>query len=275
MRIRCTAIGGESAEGVTGVVERYDPTMDSWAELAQKPVAVTDINAAVFGGRIYVPGGRQANNEVTAALEYYDPRQNSWGKGLDLPTPLSAYALAAFEGRLYLFGGWDGKNYLNSVYMYDPSQDKWSALTPMSERRGFAGAAVAGDKIYIMGGYDGKQALANNDVYTPHVEGHGSPWSPAKPLPSGYYDLGVASVADNIYVIGRQGSSKIFSAFVPPINDWQTFDPPTQEINEGSKLTQLGQYLFIVGGKTNGIPRGMTLIYQAIYSVQFPLIIQK
>ncbi|PIW19901.1 MAG: hypothetical protein COW33_04065, partial [Anaerolineae bacterium CG17_big_fil_post_rev_8_21_14_2_50_57_27] len=48
------AIGGETAQGVTGVMEQYDVATDTWITLTPKPVPVADINAAVIGGKIYI-----------------------------------------------------------------------------------------------------------------------------------------------------------------------------------------------------------------------------
>ncbi len=54
------AIGGETGEGVSNLVQRYDPAGKAWTDLAEKPTPVSDIQAAVLGGRIYIPGGRTA-----------------------------------------------------------------------------------------------------------------------------------------------------------------------------------------------------------------------
>jgi DNA-binding CsgD family transcriptional regulator/N-acetylneuraminic acid mutarotase len=269
------AIGGETAQGASGSVERYDPSTDSWVELSAKPIPVTDVNAAVVGGKIYVPGGRTSSGEVIDTVEIYDPRQDKWGKGGNLPVKMSAYAMTAFEGHLYLFGGWDGKKYLNSVLIYDTGQDDWAMLTPMSEARGFASAAVLGDKIYIIGGNNGKQDLAINEVYTPHLEGFTTPWSQAAALPTGRYASGIASLADRMYVFGGQADSQAVLAYTPQTNQWQALDSLPQEIGEGARLVQLGEFLLVLGGQVNNNPSGMNLAYQAIYTVQIPMIIQK
>jgi DNA-binding CsgD family transcriptional regulator/N-acetylneuraminic acid mutarotase len=269
------AIAGDTDQGVVGVVERYDPLTDSWAEMSQKPTAVMDVNAAVVGGKIYVPGGRTSSGALINTLEIYDPREDTWEKGANLPIKISAYAMTAFEGRIYLFGGWDGNKYLNSVLIYDPTQDKWSLLTPMPEARSFASATVLGDKIYVIGGYNGKQALATNDIYTPSIEGLNSPWEHAAKLPVGCSDVGIASIANNLFVIGKQGTSEVFSIFTPQDNQWQNLDSPLIEIGDGMKLVQVGEYLYLLGGKINNKPIGLALSYQAIYTVQFPVILNK
>jgi DNA-binding CsgD family transcriptional regulator len=72
------AIGGETTQGVTGMMEQYDAASDTWKALTPKPLPVTDINAAVIGGQIYIPGGRLASGGMTDVLESYDPRRALW-----------------------------------------------------------------------------------------------------------------------------------------------------------------------------------------------------
>ena len=269
------AIGGESVAGVTGSVERYDPSANSWVELSSMPVPVADVNTAVIGGKIYVPGGRTTSGAVTDTLEIYDPAKDSWEMGKTLPIAMSAYAMAAFEGRLFLFGGWDGTKYLESVLIYDPTLDRWAPLTSMRVARAFAGAAVVGDKIYVVGGYNGKQALKVNEVYTPHLEGHKNPWEQAEELPIGRYNAGVASVTDNIYLIGGQSDSTTFLALLPQAKQWQIIDSPPFEMGNGLRLVQLGELLLAIGGKINNSPSGNNVAYRAIYTVQIQSIIKK
>ncbi|MBE3067810.1 MAG: winged helix-turn-helix transcriptional regulator [Chloroflexi bacterium] len=266
------AIGGETKEGVTSVVERYDLVTNTWTGLASKPTAVADVSAAVVGGRIYVPGGRLASGEVTNILEIYDPRLDRWEQGTALPIALSAYALVAFEGKLYLFGGWDGEHFLASVYEYDPDQDAWGARSPMPTVRGFAGAAVAGENIYVLGGTDGKEALVVNEEYLTNRD----TWSPRAPLPVGRYALGVASIADIIYVVGGEGEKG--SPPLPPLqyvhqqDQWQEFEGPFPQRWSHLGLISLQTQLYGVGGRWNGIPAAQNLSYQAIYTIMIPIV---
>jgi DNA-binding CsgD family transcriptional regulator/N-acetylneuraminic acid mutarotase len=260
------AIGGDTLEGVTGLVERYDPATNSWVELSQKPDPVTDVNAAVIGGKIYVPGGRLASGEVTNILEVYDPRQDRWERGAPLPTALSAYAEVAFEGKLYLFGGWDGKRFMASVYEYDPDQDTWGARSPMPTARGHAGAATAGGKIYVLGGYDGKDALAATEEYLPGRD----TWSRRAPMAAGRYAMGVASIADIIYVVGGVGEP---DSILPPLqyfyqqDQWQTFEWPFSKHWTYLGLVSLQTQLYALGGQSDGLPAAQNFSYQAIYTI--------
>ena len=268
-------IGGETTEGVTGRVERYDPASDSWAIRMPKPVAVVDVSAVVIGGHICIPGGRLASGGVTDVLESYDPRRDQWEQHAPLPVALSGYALVAFEGRLYLFGGWSGKKYLASVYEYDPSRDQWTERTPMPTARSFAGAAVAGGKIYVVGGTTGDEILSVNEEYAPEKDtGQANPWTPRAPLPEGRFGIGVASIADIIHVIGGQGEASSLNAlkYFPQLDQWQTFDIPITHawLQPGTAVVETNLHVF--GGLQDATPTTQHLAYKAIYTIELPVV---
>jgi DNA-binding CsgD family transcriptional regulator len=271
------AIGGETANGLTGAVERYDPDTNAWETLLAKPLPVTDIQAVVIGGKIYVPGGRTGSGGVTNSLEIFDPDVNRWEQGADLPIALSAYALTAFEGRLYLFGGWDGSQMTNQAYVFDPRMNSWTALTPMPTRRGYAGAALAGGKIYVVGGMDGQAGLSVVEVYSPDREGRENPWHSAASMPASRYGMGISSVADIIYVVCGQGPDNLPQsslAYIPKTDNWQTFETPPNNLGSGLGLALSGEYLYAVGGKSGTTPLDEVLAYQVVYTVGIPVIIK-
>jgi DNA-binding CsgD family transcriptional regulator len=269
------AIGGESEVSITGKVERYDPVSDSWVGLQEKPVAVADIEAAVVGGRIYIPGGLLSTGEVTNILAIYDPRVDRWDRGADLPIGLSAYALVAFEGRLYVFGGWNSIEYVASVYSYDPIEDQWEICASMPTARGYAGAVVASGAIYVLGGYDGTKALQTNEVYFPERDNdHEAPWLTAASLPEGRYAMGVASVAGIVHIIGgigEQGALRPLE-FFPQRDEWQQFESPLSQTWSGLRLVSIETYLYALGGRLDGTITEEHQAYQAIYTVLFPVV---
>jgi DNA-binding CsgD family transcriptional regulator len=269
-------IAGQGSSGVTGIVERYNPTDNSWQTLMPKEVPVSDAQAALLGGKIFVPGGRLESGVPTDVLEIFDPRQNRWSRGPSLPEKISGYALAPYEGKLYLFGGWNGKDYLNSVYAFDPEGGSWSVKTSMKIPRAFAGAAVANGKIYVMGGYDGKQAYDLNEVYQPGLDnGSGAPWSQVQPLPERRYGMGITSIAEVIYLIGGQapGEKEVKSLlYVPQIEEWQPVDFLNKNNLIGLGLASLGVKIYALGGQQEQTPTGQNLSYQAMFLTVFPVL---
>lgn len=275
---RIYAIGGESTQGIVANVERYDPASNAWTTLAPKPTAVTDVSAAVIGGLIYVPGGRQdaAYGQISDRLEVYNPRQDRWETRARLPEPLCAYALATFEGKLYVFGGWNGERYLDAVYVYSPDEDAWRAQTPMPTARGYAGAAVVGNKIFVMGGFDGQSALDVNEVYSPERDnGVENPWETRAALPEGRYGMGTAGVSNLVYVIGGEGDKGNTLAalqYLPEENRWTTFDSPFPKSWVYLSLLPMGTHIYGIGGKIGDAPTGQNIAYQAIFTILVPIV---
>jgi len=268
------AIGGESADGVGGAVERYDPQTDGWTSLADKPTAVADVAAALVGGEIYVPGGRTPSGSPTAVVEAYDPGTETWEARAPLPVALSAYALAALEGKLYLFGGWDGAAYLDSVYEYDPAQDVWTARTPMPTARGFASAAVADGKIYVIGGYDGHDDLAANEEYVPSQDdGQGDPWTVKSPMPVGRAGCATAVAVNIIHVIGGGWEREVSDGVKYNVrsDEWETFEVPVSGQWRSLGLALVDTEIYAVGG-WNGDYMDTNQGYTATFTTLLPLL---
>jgi DNA-binding CsgD family transcriptional regulator/N-acetylneuraminic acid mutarotase len=274
------AIAGESDQGVSDTVEKYEPDTDQWTTLASKPLPVTDANAAVLAGKIFVPGGRTASGEVTDRVEIYDPLEDSWTEGVPLPAPMSAYALAVFEGKLYVFGGWDGEKYLRSVYEYDPDREVWTERASMPTARGFAGAEVAGRTIYVIGGDSQEGALPVNEAYLPDLDnGSDNPWQIKAELPEPRYAFGIASIADTISVLGGKGEGlEEYQGLVylPASDEWQQIEAPQAPVGYGLELAASGPYLYLLGGILEGSQdeeiSGAFYVYRVYYTVSFPVI---
>lgn len=268
-------VGGRSQDVVLNSLENYDPESDTWTQRSSKPTPVTDIQADVIGGLIFVPGGRLADGTPTDILEVYDPQEDVWEQRASLPTSLSGYALEAYEGSLYLFGGWDGNEYMNSTLSYDPNDDEWTELTPMPTKRAFAGAVEAGGKIYVVGGFDGERPLNVSEGYLPeNDDGVNSPWSIEQPLPSGRYAMGVTKVANFIYLFGGRGPDQEFAIFQfnPQQELWEQLGSPFEKTWVSMGVITLGSQLFALGGDSGGGATQQGWTYQAIYTIGIPVL---
>jgi N-acetylneuraminic acid mutarotase len=257
-------------------VEEYDPNIDAWKPMNPKPTAVSDVNAVVIGGKIYVPGGKAASGKPIDRLEIYDPGEDVWIEGPSMPEPLSAYAAASFEGKLYLFGGWDGQQFVNTVYEYDPTQEFWQVRTPMPTRRGFSGAAVSGGKVHVIGGFDGVRALSTNEVYFPERDnGQDNPWSMARSMPAGRYAMGIAPVADIIHIVGGMGQVKESQqtlVYFPYQDEWLASADTVSVQWSNLGMATIETRLYGIGGVVAGEISGQNLSYQAIYTISLPLV---
>jgi hypothetical protein len=104
----------------------YDPAADSWRQIADAPLELTDGTAVwtgkemiVFGAALH--GGNQAESE-TAIGAAYDPATDRWRLLPD--SQLSPQAsTAAWNGQRMI--AWD---YVNRSQTYDPDRDEWSPV---------------------------------------------------------------------------------------------------------------------------------------------------
>jgi DNA-binding CsgD family transcriptional regulator len=269
-------VGGETQQGIDGALLLFTPASNSWKTLSSKPTPVTDVQAALVGEKIYVPGGRTNGGQASDVLEVYDPRRNSWQKKAPLPVALSGFALASFEGQLYLFGGKTNQGYSASVFIYDPKEDNWQKGSPLSSPRAYAGAAVMNGKIYIIGGFDGKNALRTNEVYFPDRDANGeTPWENSSPLPQGRYAMGVTHLAGFIYLAVGMGQPEN-SAPTPILqyftvaDQWSEINPSSILIGAQPALLSSGNYIYAFGGQTaDGLSKS-SQSYQALYTISMP-----
>jgi DNA-binding CsgD family transcriptional regulator/N-acetylneuraminic acid mutarotase len=222
------AIGGDTSDGVTGVVEVYDASANSWRSVTAKPTGVHNASAAVIQGKVFVPGGYSAEGRVIPDLEIYDPQEDTWARGTSMPVGLCAYAIAVLDDKLYVFGGWDGQRYVTSTYEYDPLTDTWSEKTSMPSARGFSAAGVVEDQVYVVGGFDGQREFDVVERYDPSMEGRGDPWQELSPMNVSRGGLGVAAIAGSLYVIGGgwNGYLAFNERYDPQSDQWSTVETP-------------------------------------------------
>ena len=269
-------IGGEVKEGVTNVVEKYDPNLNVWISLSEKPTPVSDIGAALIGGKIYVPGGRLASGKVVNYLEVYNPQMDTWSRGKNLPIAMSGYSIVAFEGKLFIFGGWDGREYLHTVFEYDPTNNSWNNLAPMPTKRAFAGAVQSGNRIYIIGGYDGEEFLSSNESFTPNIGGEiESPWNIHSPLPKGRYGMGVVNVIDRVIVIGgieKDNITPVSMEFTPLKDEWNIYDQIGYESLTDFGIVSEGGKIFLIGGRVDRITTNKVFSFQSIFIINIPIV---
>ncbi len=266
------AIGGVANGQVTGAVEQYLPTEDRWVTHPPKPIPAANIAAVLLGGRIYVPGGHDAQGRVLTAVETYNPSTQEWTQATPLPAPRSAYALAEVGGRIYLFGGWDGRRYVDTVFEFSPDTEAWNVRTPMPEALGFQAAAVLGGKIFLIGGYDGNREAASCYEYAPDLETSGvSPWKQCAPLSAPRGGAAAATVGNSIYVVG--GGWKGFVAYnerYEPQNDmWVRFPTPIAGQWRNLGLAAFETRFYAIGG-WSGEALATNSEYQAIFRVVMP-----
>lgn len=241
------AIGGETNGGVVGSIERYDPATDQWTILTtSKPTRVSNINAAIIGDSVYVPGGRTAEGDATAIMEVFDLKTEAWSEVTPLPRPLYTYALAVYKNKIYLFGGRNERGYSSATLIYDPEKDEWQQGREMPTQRAYAGAATLGSRIFVVGGYDGQREQSTCEAYKPEQD----TWEQCEPLTLGRGGLGLASVANQLYAVGGGWSDYLgFSEkYQPNDNQWSPFETPVSRRWHNLAVASTRSKFFIAGG---------------------------
>jgi N-acetylneuraminic acid mutarotase len=141
-------------------LEIFDFQTRTWSLGAPPPVGVNHTGAAVVGGKIYLAGGRLADEASSDVFAEYDPASDRWQRLPGLPEgKISSLGVVAAEGRVVIFGGDDEKNWEDgdgfvspTAWAYDPGTERWSRLPDLQvERHAFA-AATAGGRIYAITG---------------------------------------------------------------------------------------------------------------------------
>jgi N-acetylneuraminic acid mutarotase len=129
------AIGGTYRmfpDSVTGSVEEYDPSADTWTSKSPLP-APRSCRAAAVNGKIYAVGGRLQDTSFTNLVEEYDPVFDRWISKAAMPAPRVGFALAVLNDKIYVVGGLDAgldNSKPLSIAVYDPALDQWSELIP-------------------------------------------------------------------------------------------------------------------------------------------------
>jgi N-acetylneuraminic acid mutarotase len=268
------AIAGETADGVTNVVERYDPATDSWETLPPKPTAVTDVQAVVIGEKIYVPGGKTARGDTLSVFEVYDLIEGRWETRTSLPKSLSSYGLVSYQGELYIFGGWDGEEDSDNVLSFNPSSGEWKRLQPMLDPASSVGATVTSAGILLAGGNNGKQFLSSNILYHANNNEGAESHVELEDIPEGVAGGGIGTIADIVHVmVGvENGEGCRFFKYFTYRDEWECHAISDSFTQSHFGMVELENLIYIIGGEEDNNISSRNLSYIAIYSILIPVL---
>jgi DNA-binding CsgD family transcriptional regulator len=264
------AVGGDGGSTTSDQVLRYDLSTAVWVPMSRKPTAVTDVRAAVLGGRVYVPGGRTSSGAVSNLLEVYDPQRDVWQVLTPMPGPRSGYALAAVEGKLYVIGGWDGSGFRADVWQYNPDDDAWRPRSAMPTSRAYAAVAVVDQQILVMGGEGSSGRLSANERYSPVADRGGvTPWSTQAPAPFLVSRTDAAVAGGLVMVLAADGATSRLLVYNPQTESWDSSEIPIPPLAD-LRVQSIGGRLYIAGGRNASGASGRVYQYQAVSSVFLP-----
>ena len=145
--------------------EIYDPTTDSWLNIAPMRVA-RHLHSSILldNGQVLVVGGYSGNNKLDSC-ELYDPITQSWSDAASLQYASGlTKAVKLDDGKVMLLGGAGG----GICQIYDSQEDTWARSSSMRYQRGKAIATKLLDGRVFVTGW--AQYTTNNkasEIYSP------------------------------------------------------------------------------------------------------------
>jgi N-acetylneuraminic acid mutarotase len=256
------AIGGADADSPLAKVEAYKPgtsTLVPWSPRAPLPTARSVPNgAAVINGKIYVPGGLNAQHQATSTLFVYDVAGNAWFSKAAMPLPSHGGAAAAIDGKLYVLATPAGEDQFYTgptrLFRYDPATNTWTERAPAPHHHHRGVARAIDGKLYVAGGltyyWDDAprpRTWAELDVYNPAT----NTWTTKAPMPAARASGAGGVINGKLYVAGgtKTGISlaSTLEVYNPATNTWAArADMPTARWGTGAGV--VNGVLYVVGG---------------------------
>ena len=203
-------------DGYQNFTMRYDPSNDTWIDMAAVPRQAT-VGSAIActedKKRVFLFGGMHVTakskwkieiEEISAEVFMYDVQKNSGSHCNDLSEGV-VYSRAATLGNLIFLTG--GLETADRVWAYDVKATVWLTKAKMNHKRYVHCLDAVGQKLYAIGG----KLIGAGDAKS--VEVYDLPsnqWTIV--LPRGPDVIGASSLAiDNkIYIIGGNNSKQVF-----------------------------------------------------------------
>jgi len=230
-------------------LEVYNPTVDTWEELAPMHMARVGPGVAALNGKIYVFGG--FNRETWSAndsVEVYNIATNTWTTGASMPTPRSWMRAVVLNNKIYVIGG-VGYDYSRDVEVYDPTTNTWEIKSPLPRERYLHAAVAYNGKIYVIGGdsweYGDDEVWDDIQEYNPITDS----WTEKSPMPAPATGLDAVAINGRIYVLG--GIPRSNTAWIYDINSDRWMEIPSNNTipMDGSiSVAFWNGYIFRFGG---------------------------
>lgn len=211
-----------------------------WHETTALPIGLAGRNTVVHGDRLYVIGGKKADNSssraIYSAIIDAEGELGSWSIVGELPRDYYLFTAVVADDALFLIGGWNGSATVNDVwrgeFLRDGAVDRWSAMPPLPVAVDLHDTVLLNGHIYSVGGWDG--AKPQQGIYVAAVTATGlSGWQQVGTLPKALYRHAVTGAQGYLYVTGGydetgNAQTAVLAATVAGTNaigDWQM--PPS------------------------------------------------
>jgi len=99
-------IGGRPPTGsVSSAATRFDPTNNSWDEVANINDGRSNAFGAAMKGKVFIAGGRRTDWSGISTCEVFSPSTNEWQLMPSLKVPRFTASMVCFKEKLYVVGG--------------------------------------------------------------------------------------------------------------------------------------------------------------------------
>src|ERR1043166_3025562 len=187
-------VGGYSTGNITPAflqVWEYDTVLNTFVTKTPvpAPAGFGGAGSGVINGRLYVAGGRDANNSILSSLWDYNIATDSWTQRANLPAADNVPGAAVISGKLWIFGGGNpfsgfaalprkgvlAPDTTNALEIYDPASDSWSAGPNLIQARSFPAGKNVGNTAVAVGGYTGSSTTTSVEINVVSGGGCASP----------------------------------------------------------------------------------------------------
>ena len=132
-------------------IERYDPSLNTWASLkcgqgSKKSTLVS------FQGSLFVIGGVTQAGQVINNVYKYSPDTDLWQEVAPMTVARGGVCAVADRSSLYVAGGCTDNGFLDVVEKYDPEKNSWSRVASTNEKKAFSCGVIVNSKVFLFGG---------------------------------------------------------------------------------------------------------------------------
>ena len=224
------SLGGHVAnDNCSYVVERFDPTLELWVDVAPLPEEkVVSTSAAFLNGLLYVCGGVIGTLETKYSEKVFahNPKTNTWQECAPMIHSLAYLCVVAADEHIYAIGGRGrGGAATDAVQRFDPKSNMWMVVSSMTEKRKSLCGAAFKNNIFVFGGIIGiSQPTDSAEMYDVQKD----QWQKIPNMQVSRRYAGAAVVQGLIYVIGgnRPSSSapeehkRMIECYNPSTGQW-------------------------------------------------------
>lgn len=251
-----TVIGGETNQGISSAVERYDPVTRRWIRLPSYPLGVAYASgSALPDGKIFVTGGFNSQG-FTNHTYVFHPRSGKWEPVANAPVERAASTSVLLpDGEILVTGGEDNHGVTARTDRYDIVRNRWQREkdAPVG-RLGSVGVLLPDGSVWI-----GEGSLKTGGItdrgffYNPRSRD----WSDAPPSPTPRLYATAALLPDGSLMVldGFNRSGVLDSADVlGPNHRWKTFVSRdlVKRKETGAALLPDGSLLLVGGEDPSG-----------------------